>query len=420
MPSNEQERSKSLKRFELHFFGVRRIDSIRFNLAAPSRSSRFASTVRMQSECKDIERLWLRLDGSHASVRLENDSLRARIAQRHLNSAATISRQSMSCSVVAVAGQTDPNMYDSSTTPKNSQDENAASQQKQQQLSQSSTDSHNSTSQHSELDLKREQHWSLPPLSPPQLAFGHWSNMPPLRGPFLWPCLDSEYKIAEPIQNSATGVWSQPPQVAWGWFVPHPPPIGPYLWLCLPQDCALVPYLAPPSISASQLPLALPPPQPQPAPQPALQSQPWSEPKSIHDDESRQQDQENLEPFYNNNNDAAALESRSPPFDPLLPPFEQVPQLLCGYLIPSPPPPRGPYVYICPGVRRDLQPPASASSDITSRRPDPNVSPLCGPPRLVWGWLVPHPPKCGPYLWPVIPPGYVLAQLVKQAPQAMH
>ena len=93
---------------------------------------------------------------------------------------------------------------------------------------------------------------------PPQLAYGWWVDILPPRGPYLWPCNPSSYKITEPIsiQHEASGgaqqtaaakagespsFLTQPPQMCFGWYVSSPPLQPPYFWSCLPPGYTIVP-----------------------------------------------------------------------------------------------------------------------------------------------------------------------------------
>jgi len=108
---------------------------------------------------------------------------------------------------------------------------------------------------------------SYPPWNePPQCSYGWFVDVPPPRGPYLWPCIPENYKLRPPIRkseksdaetkspspsstsataSSSTAVTNEPlfeyePQLVWGWFCAVPPPQPPYLWPCIPEGYVLV------------------------------------------------------------------------------------------------------------------------------------------------------------------------------------
>ena len=115
------------------------------------------------------------------------------------------------------------------------------------------------------------------PLTPstrrsPSSLCCRWVDILPPRGPYLWPCNPSTYKITEPVHlrdesgggakqtaaaqagESATFL-SQPPQMCYGWYVSSPPPTAPFFWSCLPPGYTLVAVDALNKLNGRALPL---------------------------------------------------------------------------------------------------------------------------------------------------------------------
>ena len=90
---------------------------------------------------------------------------------------------------------------------------------------------------------------------PPQASYGWFVDVPPPRGPYLWPAVPDTYKLRPtsvpasksedkspipPVEVSNESTFPYAPQLVWGWFCAVPPPQPPYMWPALPEGYVLV------------------------------------------------------------------------------------------------------------------------------------------------------------------------------------
>jgi hypothetical protein len=91
---------------------------------------------------------------------------------------------------------------------------------------------------------------------PPQASYGWFVDVPPPRGPYLWPAVPDTYKLRSssarsnsaeeeksavpPGEASNESTFKYAPQMVWGWFCAVPPPQPPYMWPALPEGYVLV------------------------------------------------------------------------------------------------------------------------------------------------------------------------------------
>lgn len=83
---------------------------------------------------------------------------------------------------------------------------------------------------------------------PPQLAYGWFSDIPPPRGPYLWPCIPDNHSIQynniintnnQQSINTPNDITTEPPHMCYGWYVTDCPPQQPYFWLSIPPGYIL-------------------------------------------------------------------------------------------------------------------------------------------------------------------------------------